>query len=84
MTAKRKTTKVVAEEPTPTKDPAISSLVRGPDFFWAGKPVYRCKKGCEDRYERVDNLDAVLEHERTFHEVKVESGLLGADGRPLS
>ncbi len=38
---------------------------RAPDARWHGLPVYRCQV-C-GRYERVNNLEAVLEHERSHN-----------------
>jgi hypothetical protein len=59
---------------------------REPDFHWGGRPVYRCQLGCGDRFERVENLEAVLRHEEEAHassrSVRMSS-ILGADGQPL-
>jgi hypothetical protein len=55
---------------------------RQPDFHWAGRPVYRCRI-C-GRYERVENLAAVEEHEAAAHGPVVRpSPILGEDGKPL-
>lgn len=57
--------------------------VRQPDFMWSGLPVYRCGM-CGDQYERVSNLQAVIEHEKTQHPTNARTtGVLGPDGRPL-
>lgn len=58
----------------------MSEAERKPDFLWAGRPVYRCRV-CR-RYERIENLAAVLEHESS-HFAKRESSIVGADGKPL-
>lgn len=51
--------RVAKKKPTP---PA-SGETRSPDFHWKGRPVFRCtREGC--RYERVENLEAVLRHEQ--------------------
>jgi uncharacterized protein YbaR (Trm112 family) len=58
---------------------------REPDFYWSGHPVFRCRS-CGRRYERVENLPAVLEHEAEAHPKIVavrESRILGHDGKPL-
>ncbi len=56
---------------------------RAPDFLWSGRPVYRCRV-CGDRYERVENLAAVLEHEAEQHGSAIQpSRILGVDGKPL-
>ena len=56
---------------------------RGPSFMWSGQPVYQCRL-CGDQYERVNNLPAVLEHERSQHPTNArQSHVLGPDGRPL-
>jgi len=56
---------------------------RQPDFMWSGLPVYRCGM-CGDQYERVSNLQAVIEHEKTQHPTNARTtGVLGPDGRPL-
>lgn len=59
---------------------------RAPDFLWYGRPVFRCRF-CGRRYERVENLEAVLEHERDAHAQETrelrESHILGTDGNPL-
>ena len=59
---------------------------RAAAFMWKGRPVYRCR-WCKSRFERVDNLPAVLEHEKTMHapEPPAErpSRILGLDGQPL-
>ena len=59
---------------------------RAPHHMYYGRPVYRCRV-CAQRYERVDNLTAVLEHEATAHpEPPVlvrESPVLGPDGKPV-
>lgn len=40
---------------------------REPDFMWAGQPVYRCKRGCGEKFERIEDLAAVIRHEETMH-----------------
>lgn len=61
-------------------------MEREPAFHWNGRPVYRCAV-CGDRYERVGNLAAVLEHEAKEHAPRAPilraSRILGADGEPL-
>lgn len=67
-------TKTIAEE-TPKE--------RQPDFFWSGLPVYQCRL-CGDQYERVSNLAAVEDHERTQHPTNARvSQVLGPGGKPL-
>lgn len=68
----------------PPADPAPAAPAeRGPDFIWAGQPVYRCRL-CRDQYERVDNLAAVLDHEVTQHPTNARvSHVLGPGGQPL-
>lgn len=57
--------------------------MRRPDFYWAGRPVYRCRE-CGKRYERVENLAAVLEHETRDHGVPARvSPILGPSGEQL-
>ena len=53
---------------------------REPDFVWGGRPVYRCRH-C--RYERVDNLEAVLEHERAHESETRPSAIVGPSGEAL-
>lgn len=61
---------------------------REPDFLWQGtRPVFRCRF-CGDHFERVENLEAVLKHEREAHGEKNvaairTSRILGEDGNPL-
>lgn len=56
---------------------------REPDFHWNGRPVFRCKV-CGSRYERVENLAAVLAHEAEAHGPTVrESRILGPDGQAV-
>ena len=66
--------------------PAMAQLAREPDFLWGGRPVFRCRV-CGSGYERVENLAAVLEHERAAHPepapVVRQSPILGPDGEPL-
>jgi hypothetical protein len=61
-------------------------VTRAPDFTWNGRDVYRCRE-CGDRFERVDNLEAVLEHEAEAHApappASRTSRILGSDGDPL-
>ena len=58
-------------------------MTREPDYLWSGQPVYRCSV-CGDRYERVDDLESVLEHEAEAHPTFVRpSPILGTDGRAL-
>lgn len=73
----RKSKDVVDEAPQPATE-------RLPDFQWSGRPVFRCSLGCGDRFERVDDVAAVLEHEATMHPTNInrESLILGPDGRP--
>lgn len=69
----------------PESIPARTPAERQPDFLWSGRPVYRCQV-CADRYERIDDLTAVLQHETEAHEVAPtvrESRILGADGHPI-
>lgn len=53
---------------------------RKPDFRWNGLPVYRCRH-C--RYERVDDLEAVLEHEKAHEPEMQTSAILGPNGEAL-
>jgi hypothetical protein len=53
---------------------------RKPDAMWNGLPVYRCSR-CP--YERVDNADAVTEHEAGHGPYVRPSSILGADGQPF-
>lgn len=53
---------------------------RAPDFYWSGKPVFRCR---ECPYERVENLEAILEHEQGHQAPARTSAILGSDGAPL-
>ena len=56
---------------------------REPAFYWSGLPVYRCRY-CGDRFERVDNLKAVLDHEAALHPVRVRtSPILGPEGQAV-
>ena len=59
--------------------------VRAPTFYWGGRPVYRCTKGCN--YERMENLQAVLDHEVQAHPAPVpvvrESQILGPQGQTI-
>lgn len=85
-------TAVAAEAPAPRERKAARAEAaaaeappseRQPDFFWAGLPVYRCRL-CGDRYERVSNLAAVLDHEATQHPTNARvSQVLGPGGQPL-
>jgi hypothetical protein len=82
---------VVAAEEKPARKAAPAQPwtppARQPDFVWGGRPVYRCHQGCGDRFERIDDLAAVEDHERTFHPTNTSarpSLILGADGRPLT
>jgi hypothetical protein len=63
-----------------------AAVERTPDFTWGGRPVYRCQE-CGDRFERVDDLEAVLEHEAGAHApvapIPRVSRILGSDGEPL-
>ena len=55
---------------------------REPDARWNGLPVYRCRI-CK-RYERVNHLADVLEHERAAHGIPLrQSQVLGPDGEPV-
>jgi hypothetical protein len=57
---------------------------RQPDFIWSGQPVYECHLGCRDRFQRIGDLPAVLEHEKTAHPTNLRvTEVLGPDGRPL-
>ena len=61
-----------------------STETREPAFYWSGRPVYRCRV-CDDKYERVENLDSVLKHEAEQHGGSMRpSAILGADGKPMS
>lgn len=94
MTRKAKTTDaeettVAAEAPREkaTRAKAVPAeeapKERPPDFFWAGQPVWRCRL-CGDQYERVSNLAAVEDHERTQHPTNARvSQVLGPGGKPL-
>lgn len=62
---------------------------RAPHHTYYGRPVYRCRV-CAQRYERVDNLAAVLRHEAEAHPepppppvLVRESPILGPDGKPV-
>lgn len=62
---------------------------RAPHHMYYGRPVYRCRV-CAQRYERVDNLAAVLRHEAEAHPepppppvLVRESPILGPDGKPV-
>lgn len=56
---------------------------REPDFKWNGQPVWRCKLGCNDHYERFV-LQEVLDHEAAQHPTNLRvSNILGEDGKPL-
>ncbi len=62
---------------------------REPHHWYYGRPVYRCRV-CAQRYERVDNLAAVLQHEAEAHPepspppvLVRESPILGPDGNPV-
>lgn len=56
---------------------------REPAFYWSGLPVYRCRY-CGDRFERVDNLKAVLDHEAALHPVRIRtSPILGPEGEAV-
>jgi hypothetical protein len=69
--------------PTPEPVPAPQGE-REPDFLWAGRPVFECHRGCGERYQRIENLEAVLEHERDRHPtVERESPILDAGGLPV-
>ena len=60
------------------------SEARKPDAMWKGLPVYKCRH-CR-LYERVgdQNLEAVLDHERSKHSAAVHpSGLVDTMGAPL-
>jgi hypothetical protein len=66
---------------------------RAPHHQYFGRPVFRCR-WCKQRYERVDNLQAVLEHEQLVHgtaaeeeddpapRVRESALILGPDGNP--
>jgi hypothetical protein len=58
----------------------IPVATRAPDAMWNGLPVYRCSR-CQ--YERVDNADAVTEHEAGHGPYARPSSILGADGKPF-
>ena len=61
----------------------MSEREREPDLLWSGRPVYRCQI-CGPRYERVENLASVLDHEREAHGLTIRpSRILGTDGEPL-
>jgi hypothetical protein len=59
---------------------------READSVWNGMPVFRCRI-CGPRFERVNNLPAVLEHEAEKHAMPAptvrESSILGPDGQPM-
>lgn len=56
---------------------------RQPDFIWGGQPVFQCRF-CGERYQRINDLAAVLNHEKTDHPTNSRvSEVLGPDGRPL-
>lgn len=55
---------------------------RKPNFFWSGRPVYRCQY-CGDHYERVENPEAVIQHEAEMHgNTFRESPILAPGGEP--
>lgn len=62
-------------------------LSRPPSYYWSGFPVFRCSKGKGCRFESVNNLDAVLDHETDQHPdpapVVRESPILGPSGEAL-
>jgi len=67
-----------------SQSPAGMAQGREPDFLWYGRPVFRCRE-CGDKYERVENLEAVLRHEEETHGVVARpSPILGTDGKPLT
>lgn len=72
--------------PAPPPPPPVTPPPPGPrqpDLVWAGQPVYRCRL-CGEQYERVANLAAVLDHERTQHPTNARvSQVLGPGGQPL-
>lgn len=81
--AVRRTARASEAQPSPA---APDVPARQPDFVWSGQPVYRCHQGCGDRFERINDVAEVLEHERTMHPTNTNdrpSLILGADGRPL-
>lgn len=95
MTRKRQP-EAPAEPPAPMQvqdfgagTPAVlhgrEAVGREPDFLWAGRPVYRCRKGCN--YERVEGLEAVLRHEVEAHAtpapVERQSSILGPNGETV-
>lgn len=53
---------------------------RQPDFLWGGRPVFRCRQCL---YERVENLDAVLEHEAGHQPASRPSVIVGPGGEAL-
>lgn len=69
--------------PAPPADAAPKE--RQPDFIWGGQPVFECHLGCGDRFQRIGDLAAVVDHEKTAHptNLRVSEQLLGEDGRPL-
>ena len=73
-----------ALDPKPAPVATTSDEGRAPDFLWSGRPVYRCQV-CGEKYERLENLDAVLRHEEEAHGAGIRvSAILGADGNPLT
>lgn len=64
----------------------IAEAMREPDFLWGGRPVYRCRT-CGDRFERLEDLPAVLQHEAEAHAAPApivrESPILGPGGETL-
>jgi hypothetical protein len=83
---KRKKAAATAANPGAAVATAIESASREPDYHWGGQPVFKChvKQGCQ--FERLNNLEAVLDHERLHEEGRPperESRILGKDGKPL-
>lgn len=80
----RRTTRREEQRAMVQQQAEVPAPERQPDFMWGGQPVYQCRLGCGDRYQRIADLPAVEAHERAEHPTNLRAtGLLDANGKPV-